>query len=350
MTLGIKVDLRNYNKKEVVGEKEISRLDILNDQKYGLNACEVHLISKDYEDLKQFKEFIVDFGSNLSRTLKFLSLHYPWQYTFAPEEFEKQTKNAEFTVEQIDILNQFAAPEKIALTTHYQGERDINFFNKPKEELIAARKDYLDRGSKELNRIMQFGTIRQAIKTGLADVLIENNPPSGTDYHLSPGQNTTFALCDITPNDMKSHAKQGLKTVLDIPHVKMWEEYYNKFAKPIDIISTEQLGEICKKTGRYPNAELLRELYGGVPNFYQVKSEKRWLEDLKQTIGLIHVAGCGGYTKEHEGIDLFDNRNKVDANILRDCPIPKVIERANSWKDLPGDMKNIEYLQGIGVV
>lgn len=298
---------------------------------------------------KNFKMF--DFGSKLSRTLKLLSLHYPWQHTFAPEEFEKQRKNAEFTVEQTDILNQFTAPEKIALTTHYQGERDINFFDKPIEELIDARTDYLDRGSSELNRIMQFGAIKQAIKTGLAEVLIENNPPSGTDYHLPPGQNTTFALCDITPNDMKSHAEKGLKTVLDLPHVKMWEKYYNIFSKPIDSEVAEQLGEICKKTGRYPNTELLREIYGEVPNFYQVKSEKRWLEELKQTIGLIHVAGCGGYTKDHEGIDLFDNRNEVDAKVLKDYPdIPKIIERANSWKDLAGDIKNIKYLQSIGVV
>lgn len=56
MTLGIKVDLRNYNKKEIVGGKEISRLDILNNQNYGLNACEVHLIPIDYESRQKFQD------------------------------------------------------------------------------------------------------------------------------------------------------------------------------------------------------------------------------------------------------------------------------------------------------
>lgn len=317
--LGIKADLRNW----------AVRVEAINERRLGIAALEFHLIPSDFQDRGLFKQVVWAIGSQLA-TIPALSFHYPWQFTERPEWFEEHWPDLTFTMEQLDLLCQMAGPERATVGIHYQNER-------PREEvqatgiatLVECKREAL-RGTDWLLREVLARTSKIA-RIYSQQVLLENNPTIGAQV---------LGLSDHVAEDFLVYgtlwSEPGLGVILDIAHAAMVQCYFQEFPEP--------------GSGPLRNLEAIRAFYDGVPESVAGDWDfSPWFDLLSSEVRAVHISGCHGWEKDCEGVvDLNDPRNLIDVSAtLRNVPanVPVILERRDSWKDWPGDLRNLEVLR-----
>lgn len=317
--LGIKADLRNWP----------TRVAAINEGRLGIEALEFHLIPSDFEDRELFKQVVWAVGSQLA-TVKFLSFHYPWQFTERPEWFEEHWPDFTFTVEQLDLLCQMAGPEKATVGIHYQNERPTTEVQEVGIAMLVERKRRALKGTDQLLQEVLARTSRIA-RIYSQRVLLENNPTIGAQV---------LGLSDHVAEDFLAYgtlwSESGLGVLVDIAHAAMVQRYYQEFPEP--------------GSGPLKNLEAYREFYAGVPE--SVAGDwgfALWFRMLSGKLGAVHISGCHSWKKDGEGVvDLDDSTNLINVgSALGNVPtgVPVILERRDSWKDWEGDLRNLGVLR-----